>query len=364
MNDTDDGGAMSTGKTTAPAETTEQATGESHSEVVEQYEETAVNCLTGGYAALTGVLGRPVAEQTVFERGDGYLFQAGLDEAGYPEYIFPVEAAGALGMARSGFTVHAEPIDADRAGPQLEELLRRFKAVVVWVNTAHLRYADIYTSNPAYLHAVLIEGISDDHRHVEILDTLVVGPKPFSCRARLTAQDFLGAVTDRIRTESHDGMGFFYAVTDDLAGADGSDGSVPAAEDAAGAELRGALARQAERYFAEERFHTAIRRYEELCAQCFADTPERSAVGARRLFHHSSVLYAVPSLTLMGRSLADAGAGEECFALHDDLLRHWRAMGVLALRYEATRAPSVLDRVHQRFDQIDRATAQLWKSLA
>ncbi len=150
-------------------------------------------------------------------------------------------------------------------------------------------------------------------------------------------------------------MGFFYAVSDD---------SGPAAGSPDGTELSGALARQAERFFAEERFRQAIRRYQELCEECFAGPPERSAHGARRLFHHASVLYAVPSLKLMARSLRTAGAPEHTLALHEEAMRHWEAMGVLALRYEATSAPSVLKRITQRFQQLDETTTRLWESVA
>ncbi|MGW2224875.1 hypothetical protein [Streptomyces formicae] len=325
------------------------------SHIVERYDDTAVNCLTGSYSILAGIAGRPVEEQAVFERGDGYLFQAGLDESGYPEYIFPVEEAGALGMTRSAFTVHKEPIDFGAPGAQLAALLERHRAVIVWVNTAHLNYADVYRDNAPYLHAVVVDGIADDHGHVNVHDSLVVDLKPFGCRALVTLDDLVGAASDRIRSEAHDAMGFFYAVSDDLATGTG------ASEDR---DLGGVLTRQAERFFAEPRFREAIRRYQALCEECFAGPPERATHGARRLFHHASVLYAVPSLKLLARSLHAAGASEETLALHDATVRHWEAMGVLALRYEATSSPAVLKRITQRFDQLDEATVRLWESVA
>ena len=327
-----------------------------NSHIVERYPETAVNCLTGSYSVLAGIAGRPVEEQAVFERGDGYLFQAGLDESGYPEYIFPVEEAGALGMTRSAFRVHKEPIDFNATGSQLAALLERYRAVIVWVNTAHLNYADVYRDNAPYLHAIVVDGISSDHGHLEVHDSLVVDPKPFSCRAVVTLDDLIRSAADRIRSEAHDAMGFFYAVSDDLAAS-------PAEGCRDSAELDGALTRQAQRFFAEDRFRGAIRRYQALCEECFAGPHERGARGARRLFHHASVLYAVPSLKLMGRSLHTAGASEHSLALHQAATRHWEAMGVLALRFEATSSPLVLNRITQRFALLDEATVKLWESL-
>ncbi|MDG9720485.1 hypothetical protein [Streptomyces sp. DH24] len=332
------------------------------SHIIERFDETAVNCLTGSYSVLAGIAGRPVEEQAVFERGDGYLFQAGLDESGYPEYIFPVEEAGALGMTRSAFTVHKEAIDFGAPGPQLEALLERHRAVIVWVNTAHLNYADVYRDNNPYLHAVVVREIAADHGHVEVHDSLVVGPQPFSCRAVVTFDDLIRSTADRIKSDAHDAMGFFYAVSDDLR----ADGRAQATGEGRpdGAELSGALARQAERFFAEDRFREAVRRYRALCEECFAGPPERAALGARRLFHHASVLYAVPSLKLMARSLEVAGASDRSLTLHEEATRHWEAMGVLALRYEATSAPSVLKRITQRFEQLDEVTEKLWASVA
>ncbi|MCX4578670.1 hypothetical protein OHB41_36905 [Streptomyces sp. NBC_01571] len=328
-----------------------------NSHILERFEQTAVNCLTGSYSVLAGIAGRTVEERAVFERGDGYLFQAGLDESGYPEYIFPVEEAGALGITRSAFTVHKEPVDFDATGPQLAALLKRYRAVIVWVNTAHLNYADVYRDNAPYLHAVVVDKIADDHSHVEVHDSLVVDLKPFSCRAVVTLDDLVRSAADRIRSEAHDAMGFFYAISDDATGLPGEGRPDEAA-------LSGALTRQAERFFAEDRFREAIRRYQALCEECFAGSPERAARGARRLFHHASVLYAVPSLKLMAESLHAAGASADSLALHAAATRHWEAMGVLALRHEATSSPAVLHRMTQRFGLLDEVTVKLWESVA
>ncbi|OPG03937.1 hypothetical protein B1R27_27040 [Streptomyces sp. GKU 895] len=325
------------------------------SHVVERFDDTAVNCLTGSYARLARKRGRPVDEQSVFEHGNGYLFQAGLDEAGYPEYVFPVDETATEGMRNCGFAVHRVPIDpADIAG-QLAQLTEAYEGVVVWVNTAHLSYADVYRDNVPYLHAVVVEAVAEDRATVDVLDCLVVDLKPFSCRARLSVTDLERAVSDRIRSEAHDGMGYFCAITDERPPS-GAAGAVP--------DLGSALFRQAGRFTAEERFHSAIRRYQRLCEECFTDTPPRAAHAARRLFHHSTVLYAAPALTLMERSLRAAGAPERTLQLHEAALRDWQAMGVLALRFEATAAPSVLRRINDRFAALDQTTTALWESIA
>lgn len=319
--------------------------------ITERFSNAAVNCLTGSYSRLAAIRGHPVPEQVVFERGDGFLFQAGLDESGYPEYIFPVQEAGALGMSRSGFVVHQEPIDESILGTQLASLIARFDGVVVWVNTAHLRYAEIYRTNDPYLHAVVVDGVADNRGSADIIDCLVVDRTPFACRARMDLDDLRRAVTDRIRSEAHDGMGFLNVIE--------RPADAPANND-----LGSMLARQAERFAAEERFRSAVRRYQELCEECFDGPPERAMRAGRRLFQHSSVLYAVPSLTLMAASLTTAGASPAIFARHGHVLRNWQAMGVLGLRFEATAALSVRKRIRERFAILDEATDQLWAAIA
>jgi hypothetical protein len=321
------------------------------SHIVERYPEFAVNCFTGSFSALARAKGRSVSEQSLFERGDAYLFQAGLDESGYPEYIFPVEEAGVLGMRRSGYTLEAVPISSLDVGAQVKDLVDRFGGVVVWVNTSHLGYAEVYGRTSSYLHSIVINDVAEDLSHLSVFDCMVVDAERFSCRARLDFAEFEKAISDRIQSDAHDCMGFFYVVT-----------GRHEPEDPGG--LQGSLREQARRFAAEDRFREAIKNYQRLCTECFEDPGRSTEFGARRLFIHSTVLYSVPSLTLMGRSLEAAGACDAAKELCEEAIRHWRALGVLALRYEATGSAAVLERLDQRFAVLDDVTARLWGELA
>ncbi len=321
------------------------------SHIIEQHSEFAVNCFTGSFRHLAGLKGRDILEQTLFERGDAYLFQAGLDESGYPEYIFPVEEAGVLGMRRSGFDLEAIPISYGDVGAQITDLVNRFGPVVVWVNTAHLGYAEVYGRTDSYLHSIVIDDVAADLSHLRVFDCMVVDAERFSCQARLDFTAFEKAVSDRIQSDAHDCMGFFYVVT-------GSDG----AADSGG--LPGSLREQARRFVAEDRFRNAIRDYQHLCTEAFDDPGRSTEFAARRLFIHSTVLYSVPSLTLMSRSLEAAGSSAEAKELCGQAARHWQALGVLALRYEATGSAAVLKRLNERFSVLDDVTTRLWEELA
>jgi hypothetical protein len=319
------------------------------SQVISRSGEVAVNCFTGSFAVLTGIKGNRIKEQTLFERGDGYLFQAGLDESRFPEYIFPVEEAGVLGMRRSGFDLRSLAIGPEPVA-QAAELVGRFGGVVVWCNTAHLDYASFYRKTSPYLHSVTITDVAADRSSLGVYDSMVVDIEPFSCQADLDAGEFGKAVTDRIRSEAHDCMGNFYVTS-------GTDGrSEPPS-------VRQSLGRQALRFATEDRFRNAVRKYRDLNFECLTD-PTRREFAARRLFIHSTVLYAVPSLTLLSRSLEDARTPRESVELCQEAIRHWRALGVLALRLQATASPGVLDRLDKRFEIVDDVTTQLWSSLA
>lgn len=311
-------------------------------------ESHAVNCLTGVYSEAAGNLSHALPEHAIFTRGNGYLFRAGKDERGYPEFTFPVEQTGADGVTRSGFTVHHSQIRTESLYDDLDRLLRRYGTVVVWVNTAHLGYAGVYLDNPPYLHAILIDGVARDRSGVFLLDTLIVGNTPYSAKAFLSTADLLLAISDDVRTESHGGMGIFYTISSS------SRAAVPERE---------ALNDQAMNFITIPEFKNGIEQYKKLCFAAFRDEPRR-ATAARRLFHHSSVLYLTPSLSLLGRALSDAGMPGSLQAQNVAIIQHWQAMGVLALRYQATESSRVLDRIEARFDLIGLATEQFWSELS
>jgi hypothetical protein len=318
--------------------------------VIRSFPAPAINCYTGSLVKLADLYGLLTEEATVLERGDGYLLRAGWDEWRYPEITFDVEKCGMRGMAALGGSVRTEPIEeADPAG-QVRTLLARHKGVVAWVNSRHLSYADIYYNSPAYLHAILVTGFSADGKQARIHDSLVVDRERYGCEAWLPADRFDAAVTDRVRTEAFDHMGYYHLF------AEISPGAPPR-------KVRADLRRQAKEFFAQQRFLCAIGRYRELCAERFSQGENEAKRAARRLFDHINVLYLVPSLTLMLRSLAAAECGPEIVGDAEQLLATWRALAVLALKFEATLSPTVHGRIEARFSEIEERTEQLWRSL-
>ncbi|SMQ23678.1 Butirosin biosynthesis protein H, N-terminal [Pseudomonas helmanticensis] len=308
----------------------------------------AINCFTGSLAQLYARNGAPIDEAQLLEAGDGYLYRAGLDEWGMPEYTFAVEEVGLLACQALGADVQRLPFAADWL-EQLRTLLQTHPGVVVWVNSAHLDYAPVYRSKPGYLHAVLVTGIHESASHVKIFDSLIVDREPHGCEAWLSIEAFATAICDRVRTETYDHMGHFVVMRPALQ---------PVAFD-----VRENLLRQARSYRVNKRHRDALQVYRELCLGRFRGPAQPAAIAARRLFDHIVVLYVIPGLSLLGQSLQRAGCDARLQDMSQTLIDHWRALSLLALKFEATHSPQVLARLEQRFALIEALTSTLWLEL-
>ena len=304
----------------------------------------AINCFTGSLAQMSSRCGVEIEEAQLLEAGDGYLYRAGLDEFGLPEYTFAVEDVGLRACAVLGARVMRIPIGVDWL-TQLTTILVDHPCIV-WVNSAYLDYAPIYSTRPGYLHAVLVIGINDAATHVRIIDSLIVDREPYGCEAWLTIDAFASAILNRVRTEAYDHMGNFIVMqtppTDALF------------------DTRTSLHRQAELYYANDVHSNALPNYRSLCMQVFSDTPTVASAAARRLFDHIVVLYVIPGLSLLSHSTRRAGCGESLNADISALIDHWRALSILALKFEATASLVVLRRIEERFGVLESSVHGMW----
>lgn len=320
---------------------------------VRRFPAVAVNCFTGSLAQLLTLRATPVQESRLLELGEGYLFRCGVDEWGFPEYTFAVQDVGLLGCERLGATLEVAAVDGDDWLDQLARLAGSNGGAVVWVNTSRLTHDTFYSENPAYLHALLVTGVCDDRRHIEIHDPLVVNRERYGCQAWVDAEAFHLALIDQVRTETYNHMGFAHSIS----AAPSSAGTVTAAG------ILSALRRQARRYFDDAGFHDAVDRYAAACTFSFAKDDAHRRAAARRLFDHINVLYVVPCLTLLGHSLQQVGVGQAALGHHGELVNHWRAMALLALKFEATSSPNVLERIADRFKAITQAERAMWEAI-
>jgi hypothetical protein len=317
---------------------------------VHRFPSEAINCFTGSLAKLLGLHGVQVKESRLLEQGDGYLFRSGLDEWGYPEYTFAVQEVGLRGCARIGADMMVVAIDGEDWLDQLTCLANVHHGAVVWVNTSRLTHDTFYSENPAYLHALLVTGVSKDGQYVQIHDPLVVNRERYGCQAWVETDLFHVALKDQVRTETYNHMGFAHSVRNAPLS------RLVSTEE----ETVHALARQATRYFQEELCRDAVSHYAAAFTAFFAQNDARNHIAARRLFDHINVLYVIPSLILLGQSLRTAGMSQEVLAHYGSLVDHWRALALLALKFEATASQSVLGRISDRFRTIASTERAMW----
>lgn len=313
----------------------------------------AINCFTGGLALLLARHGIPVKEARLLEQGDGYLFCAGADERGDPEYRFDVEEVGLRGCNSLGADMTIIDLGSEAWMDALRSVTDLGHGALVWVNTSRLTYDVFYSDNPAYLHVVLVTAVSEDGQWVHIHDPLVVSRERYSCEAWMNVETLHAALTDGGSIDLYRQMGRAHAVR-----------SVrPGLGEPTLHEANQALARQARRWRENPAHHYAVAKYGQACMERFSTEDDRACAAARRLFDHVNVLYVLPGLELLKQSLLSAKVGESTVCDHGALVDHWRALGLLALKFEATKSSKVRERIEARFAAISVAERAMWLNI-
>ncbi|OON81419.1 hypothetical protein [Streptomyces tsukubensis] len=320
--------------------------------MVEQRPDAAVNCFSGSFQQLALLYDQQVEEPAIMEAGDGYLLKAGLDERSCPEIVFGVESVILSGLTALGYEARATAIDPSQWRRQLRDLLKEHSGVVVWVNSSHLGYADVYSSHPGFMHAILVLEMSADLSRLKVFDSLVDDRSRYSCYAWMLDIDFEAAILDRIPSKSLDHMGNFHTL---LAADAPAVGSVNVAAVS--------LLRQAESFRDNACYSNAVHQYRLLCRDSLAGGEDAAKYAARRLFDHVNVLYVIPGLKLLERSLRRADAPEFVHDMCRTLVDDWRVLGLQALKFEATLSSRVATRIDERFERLDAATTLLWRTV-
>ncbi|MFD8462695.1 hypothetical protein ACFV27_38850 [Streptomyces antimycoticus] len=317
--------------------------------VVERISPAAVNCLSGSFLRLAALHGRHIDEAAVMESGDGYLLRAGRDERSCPELVFGVEDVVLRGMAAQGCEIRSEAIEPDGWHGQLRALLADRLGAVVWVNSSHLPYADVYRSHPRFMHAVLALELSEDRNGVKVFDSLVDDRVRFACVSWLPRAAFEAAISDSIPSKSLDHMGRFHSVV-----------RLHEQSDDTAAKHLMSQARKFQRF---PNFRNAVDEYRSLCKEAFSGPGDTAKYAARRVFDHVSVLYVLPSLRLLDRSLVRAGAGDSLLQMCRAITEDWHVLALLALKFEATLSAPLAERIDERFERLDGATARFWATV-
>ncbi|MBD1228697.1 hypothetical protein [Xenorhabdus griffiniae] len=309
----------------------------------------SINCFIGSLEKLFEIKGVKVTESELLACSGGFLLEAGLDEWQMPELTFSVENVGLVGARAYGGDPKRIPI-AEKWREQLRQLLKKEGGVIVWVNSRWLDYADVYSQKTGYLHAILVTGISDNGEWVHIVDSLIVDRVPWACNATLRADVFEKACTARVRSEAHDHMGYYWVMR--------------ISHRQTGLAIRDAIIDQANQFLVTARFNEAVREYKSLNLALLRGGDEQAVRAARRIFDHIVVLYIIPGLLLLEDALVVGKFNIETIEQLRLLRKAWHALSIMALKYEATLSPAVLERIELRFDDIQQLTLVLWKNIS
>ncbi|WP_047395815.1 BtrH N-terminal domain-containing protein [Chitinibacter sp. ZOR0017] len=316
-----------------------------------QLKTNALNCFTGALVELAARKAITLDEAVIFEQGHGFLFKSCLDEHGYPEFSFPVLNVGLSGCQAVGLSIDRFSISGEGWLETLELAIANYQGAIVWVNTSHLEYHEHYSKMPAYLHAILITKISKDQQVVEVYDPLIVTTERVSCISQVSISQLDMALHDIVKTEVHDHMGIAYVI------------NCPSGKLLGYESFGCSLLNQSIKFFDNEEHYNAVLRYKEACSRFFVKEDQESTIAARRLFQHINVLYVMPSLLILNKTLRQLDIFHSMQKPYEELLHHWRALGLLALKYEATLSNSVQSRIYDRFTLISESERVFWKNI-
>lgn len=178
--------------------------------------EWSINCYTGGVCDLLEKQGHKVQEYELWTIGGGFDLQAGFDEYGAPEILFDVFHIVRQFLKHYNCELIREAIDFAHLKDDLKRRLAK-EQLLVWVNSKHMAYSDLYYSNKGYVHAIILNEYSPVTNLARITDKLIVSAPPWSCQADLHFNELYRALHDTVSTTSPlyiDIMGYFYALKD------------------------------------------------------------------------------------------------------------------------------------------------------
>ncbi len=170
------------------------------------YPEAAANCYTGSLSELFRMYGNEVEEYIMYIVGNGFRFFEGIDEYGDPKIFYDLIKMAETFCYKSGCSLEYIDIDNFGAKKQMLDILKN-KHLIVWVNSKHLQYSDLYYSQEGYLHAILLEKIISPEL-IRIRDSLIVSTPSVNCIADFHIDLLEKSILDQLeKPELFDVMG-------------------------------------------------------------------------------------------------------------------------------------------------------------
>ncbi len=321
---------------------------------VSEYQDTdAVNCFTSCVVYLVNETGKAqISEEDLLIYGQGFQFRSNLDEYGFPEIIFDVIETSKTAIDRMGGNLCKDLIkeNTDWLGVLTELLVERAQ-IIVWVNSSHLKYNDVYFKRKPYLHAITLKGYNAALDEFEIFDSLIIDKRKRSTHASISRLDLKTALFDEIQgNELAPEMGAVFSICN-------------AHKMGKQSTLQAEIARQVEANINVEQHRDCITHYHEYCMSFFLNSDKDRPTAARRLFEHISTLFIEPSFYHLRNVLDELELGDDVLDHLDGLIQLWRELSILALKFEITEAEVLIPRIEKKFGLIEAQTNILWKML-
>lgn len=176
----------------------------------EIYSEAAANCYTGSVSKILKLYGKNILESDIWIAGKGFGFSAGIDDYGNPRLSFDLIKTVEVFCGKCGCTLNWEAVNPSNFELQLKDHLKT-QSLIVWVNSKHLKYSDLYYSEAGYLHAIVLERMINKEL-VRIQDSLIVSTPAVSCVADFHIDDLKKSILDFLPTPELPVMGSFISL--------------------------------------------------------------------------------------------------------------------------------------------------------
>ncbi|MGJ8626365.1 MAG: hypothetical protein ACSHXB_05325 [Sulfitobacter sp.] len=314
---------------------------------------TAVNCFTSGLVyAINANSNAAIKESDLLVFGSGFQFRSDYDEYGFPEIIFDVIQTSVDAVARLGARLNKDYVDTN--GGWLEQLLGLMKArgqIIVWVNSTHMKYSDVYFKRSPYLHAIVLKSFSVEKQEFSLFDSLIIDRQRKSTHATISVSDLEKALFDQIQgNELAPEMGTVFSCSDlDQL-------KIPQ-------NINADIIRQIKANRTVAMHKDAVRLYREYCMPFVLDAQKNRVEASKRLYDHIFTLFIVPSFFHLRTAMNDCGFPSKAIDELDALEQVWRELGILALKFERTEMDILIPRISKKFQLIEERTDAFWLSL-
>ena len=159
------------------------------------------NCYTGSVSEVLKMYSNEIEEYVIYILGNGFQLFEKMDEFGDPKIYFELVKMVDIFCDKIGCSLEFEDVDHINTKKQVLDSLKNKNRIniIVWVNSKHLQYSDLYYSTSGYLHAIVLEKIINPEL-IRIRDGLIVSTPAVNCIADFHIDLLERSINDNLET--------------------------------------------------------------------------------------------------------------------------------------------------------------------